>query len=127
MTLNRTLPVNSKYRVVVALVALGTAGLLSLGTSTPPPRLRVPTGVFIDSVSANLHTSEVVVTNFTARPVKARFMGEVGRSLSVLPGSSTRVCLLPGRYAFELRNHRRVVRRKWLKLAAGRRYLYFHR
>lgn len=127
MTSNRSLAIASRVRVVVALIALGTAGLLSLGTSTPPPRMRVPRGVFIDSVSANLHTSEVVVTNFTARPVEARFMGESGRSLSVLPGSSVRVCLLPGRYAFELRNHRRVVRRKWLKLAAGRRYLYFHR
>ena len=120
----------AQSRFIIALVLLSTGALLSLGTSLPPPRMRVPAGVFMNAYSTRLlaaQASEVVVTNYTTYPVRARFLGTAGRTLLVPPGSSEKVCLVPGKYAFELKDDRKVKRRLWVKLAPGRRYLYFHR
>jgi hypothetical protein len=127
MSLHNSSDMMRRFRFFVALAALAAGAYCSLGTSTAPARLRVPRGVFIDSVATSLQVSEVVVTNYASRPVQARFLGDAGRTLSVPPGGSVRTCLVPGKYAFELKNDRRVRRRLWVKLAAGRRYLYFHR
>ena len=114
-------------RSLLGIAGLALAGLLSVATSSVPPRQTVPHHAFLDYTGVAAGEVEVLVTNDTNRPVTARFLGPSFRELEVAPGSNLVVRLEPGRYAFELGRPGRVLDRRWQRLAGGRRYLYFHR
>jgi hypothetical protein len=114
-------------RSLLVIGCLAAAGLLSVATSAVQPRQTVPHHAFLDYCGAANSEVEVLVTNDTNRPVKARFLGPTFRELEVAPGSNRIVRLSPGDYAFELGRSRRVLDRQWKTLQGGRRYLYFHK
>jgi hypothetical protein len=116
-----------KPKSLVAVTLLCVGAFFSMATSVPPARYRVPTRAFIDYTTGQTHCTEVLVTNDTNRPLSARFAGPSNRVVVLAPGSSTRVDLAPGRYAFELKSDKRVLHRTWKDLRKGRRYYYFHR